>query len=414
MNLVNFELQSWLSHIERLHSKQIDMGLARVEKIAKKLNLKQFLCPVIVVGGTNGKGSVVTALENIYAAAGYQTGVYMSPHLLKFNERIRINQLDISDEKLIAAFETIESARENNSLSFFEFTTLSALVLFQQANLDILILEIGLGGRLDAVNIVENDVAIVTSIDFDHMDYLGNTLDEIAYEKASIARKNKWLICGEKNPPKTVFEVVQHKKSRLVLFDKDFDDDIFENKVLNIKSQNAAIAVKAVDCLQNRLPVSDDVIMTAILKTKLPGRFEKMDTPFPMILDVAHNPHASKWLAQQYQKLPVKKSAALVGMLKDKQIPETIEPLLPLIENWYVTKLSAERGSDGTIIAEFLKTRGIKNCYTFGSVEEALNAMHTAHDQNEWDRALIFGSFYTVAETKNWVIKLGENQWKKE
>lgn len=415
--MINTELSSWLAYIAELHQKRIDLGLDRVACVADQLNVRHFDCPVIVVGGTNGKGSTVTCLEQIYLAAGFKTGLYTSPHLLRFNERIKINHQEISDTALIHAFERIEHARENISLSFFEFTTLAALYLFQQATLDVLILEIGLGGRLDAVNIVENDVAVVTTIDLDHMDFLGNTREAIAFEKASIARKNKPFVCGDEYPPTTLFETVSKNQACLFQIKKDFDYQVLKNTMIysgqhihlnvsplpTIKAQNVATSLMAIECLQKKLPVSLSAILQGIQNTVLPGRFEMISSPMPCIMDVAHNPQAAMWLSEQYRQLSsVSKSAALVGMLKDKAMTETVAPLLPLIQDWYVTALSGERGSDGKQIAEFLKANGVKNCYTFGSVDAALTEMNTAYCQHQWNRALIFGSFHTISEAKNW------------
>jgi len=407
-------LADWLDYITVLHQKKIDLGLARVEKIAQQLHLKHFPCPVITVAGTNGKGSVTTCLEHIYAAAGLKTGLYTSPHLLRFHERIRINQQEVNDAALVAAFEAIDTARDL-SLSFFEFTTLAALLLFQQAKLDVLILEVGLGGRLDAVNVVENDLAIVTSIDLDHMEFLGHTRDAIAFEKASIARANKPFISGDENPPAQLFKTISEKRARLFQIKKDFDYRVTDSclhcfgknfeftlsPLPNIKPQNIAISIMAAICLQAILPVSEEAILQGVRQTMLPGRFEKITQPMPCILDVAHNPQASTWLSTQYQRLPpVQKSIALVGMLKDKAIPETIQPLLPFFDEWYVAKLSDERGSDGMVAIEFLKSRGVDQLQLFESVSIALDAMRHAYYQQKWDRALIFGSFHTIANAK--------------
>lgn len=399
-------LDDWFFHIKQIHKKRMELGLDRIAIVADRLELRTFSCPVITVGGTNGKGSCTKTLESIYSAAGYKTGLYTSPHLMEFNERIRIHNHNISDDTLIDAFEIIEHARQDVILSFFEFTTLAALWLFQQSDCDVLILEVGLGGRLDAVNIVDSDIAIVTSIALDHQDWLGNTRDAIAYEKASIARENKPFICGDLNPPARLFQTVEEKKAVLHLINRDFSYPV-ALPIPHLKPQNVAVAIAAVELLQNVLPVSVDQMAQGIRNTVLPGRFEIMSSPLPCILDVAHNPQASLWLAEQVQQLPrVQKTVAIVGMLKDKAMIETIEPLIPLVDVWCVCSLlleNEERGSDGAVIIEYLQTQHHKNCYNFLSVSDAMDYVKQQYCQAECDRVLIFGSFYTVAAAKKWL-----------
>ncbi len=399
-------LDDWFFHIKQIHKKRMELGLDRIAIVADRLELRSFSCPVITVGGTNGKGSCTKTVESIYATAGYKTGLYTSPHLMEFNERIRIHNQNIADDALIDAFEIVEHARQEIILSFFEFTTLAALWLFQQSDCDVVILEVGLGGRLDAVNIVESDVAIVTSIALDHQDWLGDTLDAIAYEKASIARENKPFICGDDNPPARLFQTVEEKKAILHWINRDY----FYPAALpvpHLKQQNVATAIAAIELLQTILPVSLDQMAQGIRDTVLPGRFEMVSSPLPCILDVAHNPQASLWFAEQVRQLPrVKKTIAIVGMLKDKAILETIEPLMPLVDVWCVCSLlseNEERGSDGATIVQYLQTQDHKNCYNFLSVSDAMDFAKQQHCQAECDRVLIFGSFYMVAAAKKWI-----------
>ena len=434
-HVMHHTLDDWFSHIQHIHQKRMDLGLDRVGMVAERLQLRQFSCPVITVAGTNGKGSCTKTLESIYAQAGFKTALYTSPHLMHFNERIRIANQTISDADLLRAFEKIESARVDTILSFFEFTTLAALWLFQQAACDVLILEVGLGGRLDAVNIVENDVAVITSIALDHMEWLGEDRESIAYEKASIARAGKPVISGEENPPEQIAQTVAAKKGILYQINHDFFYRVFEDHfycagkdfsydclpVPHLKPQNIATAICVIEVLKNRLTVSQSDVATGIIKTEWAGRFELCASPFPCILDVAHNPHAAAWLAEQYARLPrVQNTIAIVGMLKDKAMIETASQLIPYVNTWYVCSLlseAVERGSNGLEIAHFLETQGIKNCYTFASVEDAMYSLVQAHCQQECDRALIFGSFYTVAAAKSWLANkenTGENQWKKK
>lgn len=418
-------LDDWFFHIKQIHQKRIDLGLDRVGRVADRLSVRTFSCPVITVAGTNGKGSCVKTLESIYAQAGYKTGLYTSPHLMQFNERIRIHNQNISDENLLFAFEKIEQARLGVILSFFEFTTLAALWLFQQAQCDVLILEVGLGGRLDAVNIVESDIAIVTSIALDHMEWLGNTRDDIAYEKASIARENKPVICGDLNPPKKLFQTVREKNAVLHLINREYFCSETQDRsqaffacwsrdfcydslpIPHLKANNVATAIYAVSLLQNLLPVSENDLAQGICHTVLPGRFEIISSPPPCIFDVAHNPSASEWLADQICRLTlVKKTIAVVGMLKDKAMIETIEPLLSLVDSWCVCSLESEnleRGSNGSEILQYLQTWREKNCYNFLNVARAMDFVMQQYCKKECDRVIIFGSFYTVAAGKRWI-----------
>lgn len=395
-------LDVWFSHIESLHQKRIDLGLDRVGRVAEILEVMQFDCPVITIAGTNGKGSTAKTLSSIYTQAGYKTALYTSPHLMHFNERICINENMISDKVLLDAFSAVEKVRGSIVLSFFEFITLAALYIFKQAHCDVVILEIGLGGRLDAVNIVESDLAILTSVAFDHMEFLGNTLDEIAYEKASIARANKPFLCAMTNPPSKVKETVLDKKGHYYQIGRDFDYDFQKYPKPRLKTENVAAAVFAVTLLQMRLPVPESVIMKGIEETHWPGRFECIEKPFSCVLDVAHNPESAGWLASQYAKLPKVRTIGVIGMLKDKQQIETIRPLLPYVDRWCVCDLSIlepARGSNGNTLINFLGAEG-KNYTFFDSVD---GAMKTLDCQEQGDRALIFGSFYTVMAAKAWL-----------
>jgi dihydrofolate synthase/folylpolyglutamate synthase len=394
----------------------MDFSLERIDAVATALQLKKFSCPVITVAGTNGKGSTTKTLESIYTQAGFKTALYTSPHLMHFNERIRIHNHEV---------------RDTIPLSFFEFITLAALYLFSQAQCDVLILEIGLGGRLDAVNIVESDVAVVTSIALDHMDILGNTRELIAAEKAGIARHHKPLVCGDEDPPACIAAIVADKNGVLHQINRDFSYTLsngffhcmgehFSYRHLplpHLKPQNTAIAVYVTVLLQKKLPVSQAAIARGITSTVWPGRFEIVTSPVPCILDVAHNPSSAAWLAAQSQALPpVKNTAGIVGMLKDKAMLETVTELLPSIQTWYVCSLlseCADRGDNGLAITQFLKTAGVQYD-TFASVSDALYSVMQAHCQGQCDRALIFGSFYTVAAAKRWLKIQGENQCKKK
>lgn len=414
-------LFDWLTYINALHSKRIDLGLDRVTIVAKRLAVCEFpASTVITIGGTNGKGSTGAILQQTYLHAGYKVGSYTSPHLMCFNERVLLNGEMVSDEQLTNAFAMVEAARGDIALSFFEFTTLAALYIFKKAELDILLLEIGLGGRLDAVNIVDNDVSIVTSIDLDHMDWLGNTKEAIAIEKAGIARANKPFVSGDPNPPDTLKETVLSIGGNLYqsgidffitastdAYQWQFKNNTFEVKhnVHGLKSDNISAALMAVHILQNKLPVSKAVINQSIANTKLSGRFE-IGHPYPIVMDVAHNPAASAWLGQQYQAFiqgKENKTIGLVAMLSDKAMIDTVEMLNPCVDIWYVAGLDCERGSDGQALFEFLKTNSKKKCYYFNTVTQGCDHWFNQNNPTMTDHLLVFGSFYTVAEAKRWI-----------
>ena len=427
---MHIDLNDWFYHIKQLHDQRTELNLNRVKSVAKRLQLEHFDCPVITVAGTNGKGSVVKTLESIYFQAGFKVALYTSPHLMEFNERIRIHNQTISDTQLIRAFEIIDNARQETILSFFEFITLSALFLFQEAQCDVVILEVGLGGRLDTVNIVDSDVSVITSIGLDHTAMLGNTREEIAYEKACVARENKLLICGEENPPDTIAQTADAKKAVLFQINLDFfysvsnyyfrcygkQFDYTKLPIPHLKPQNCATAIAVIESLQHALPISSHHIAKGIAQTQWPGRFEMISSVIPCVLDVAHNESAAHWLLQQYRTLPpVQNTIGIVGMLKDKAMIETVSVLLLCVNTWYVCDLSrdTERGADGSVIAAFLQSKG-QVCQTFASVSDAMYSLGLAHHSHDDDRALIFGSFYTVAAAKRWILEKEKKSWKKK
>lgn len=405
-------LQQWLLKLEKLYPKTIEMGLDRIKIVAHKLSLTKFTCPVIMIAGTNGKGSCVELMASIGHAHGYRVGAYTSPHLLRFNERIAIDRTHVEDAKLMQAFETVENARGNVPLTFFEFTTLAALWIFQQVSLDLLLLEVGLGGRLDAVNIVDADIAIIASIDIDHIDWLGSTREEIGREKAGIFRPFKLAICGDSFPPESVHLAAKQLNSPLLSLGRDFHFQLTQNgwkwsfgeiqltqlPLPSLSVQNAAIALTALYALTPRLSFNAEGVAKGIKKAFLKGRFQRVEN---CILDVAHNPASAKLLALNCQKIGITNVKAVVGMLADKDIRETLAPLLPFVSAWYIGDLNVPRGAKAVCLAEELRVLGAVNCYAYGSVSAAFEAARAHVAEN----TLIFGSFYTVAE----VLHLLEN-----
>jgi dihydrofolate synthase/folylpolyglutamate synthase len=413
----SYNLQQWLQYLESLNPHKIQLGLERVQAVAERLQVNQFSCPVITVTGTNGKGSTVAFLESILHAAGYRVGAYTSPHLFNFNERIRLLNTAIDNEKLCEAFAAVEHARNKTTLTYFEFTTLAAFILFKQADLDVLILEVGLGGRLDAVNIIDADIAVITAIGIDHVEWLGADRESIGYEKAGIFRANKFVVCGDVNPPQSVLE--QAEKLCAKLFCKGRDFFYHKNKsdwdwqgsqtklshlpvpILDI--ENAATALMVLQLLQPGLPADFIATKTGIQNAFLPARFQQLDN---CIFDVAHNPQAAEWLANKLAQNPISgRTFAVVGMLADKDIPGTLRAMLPAIEEWHVADLIGPRAAKGELLAKALEQIGVMRYYNHPSIVQAYKTVQRLAGKQ--DRVVIFGSFYTIVE----ILKLRGEQW---
>lgn len=406
-----YDLHHWLLHLESLHPKSIEMGLSRILPIADSLELRFPNSFVVTVTGTNGKGSCVALLDITLRNAGYKVGTYTSPHLLRYNERIKINGLEIDDLALCNVFAEIESARGNISLTQFEFGTLAALLLFKHAQLDVVILEVGLGGRLDAVNIVDPDLAIITTIALDHMEWLGTTREAIGYEKAGIMRSGKPVICGDFDTPLSVKNHAEKIKAILLCMTKDFGYETFQehwrwwshNQFLEnlpipkIALQNAATALQAIESMSSKFLIQHTTIIAALQQVFLAGRFQIVDGPKQRIYDVAHNPAAAELLAEQLKNCSSKgRTFAVLAMLSDKDQLGTAMPLLPLIDSWYVAGLEVPRGGTAKILSNNLQSLGATNVFEHTNVEIAYRmALADAKDD---DRIIVFGSFYTVAK----------------
>lgn len=408
-------LSDWLNYLETIHPQTIRLGLERVNLVAKRLNLTEFNIPVVTIAGTNGKGSCTALLEAIWHAAGFKVGVYTSPHLIRFNERIRINNKSVSDESLCEAFSVIEEARAEIDLTYFEFTTLAALYLFKQANLSAIILEVGLGGCLDATNIVDADVAVISSISFDHMEYLGSDLASIAKEKAGIIKAGSQVVNGDIGQAETIQQVASSKHAQLWQIGKDYGYQLYEKswewwskqKTLkdlplpHLSEHNAAIVLMVVHLLQNRLACNAIDIQFGLNHARLAGRFQTIYCPQYCILDVAHNPASSQLLAQNLRKNPNPgRTLAVVSILGDKDLKGTLQPLTAIINHWYVGGLKVARGISAEKISQELQQLGVKDHQDFDSVEKAFIA--ALQDYQADDRIVVFGSFYSVAS----VLKL--------
>ena len=422
MPATTMSLNDWLLRLESMHPKAIDMGLDRVAAVAQILGLT-FGCPVITVGGTNGKGSTCAMLESILLQGGYRVGLYTSPHLLHFNERARINGELVSDDSLCAAFEKVDAARRDISLTYFEFSTLAILLLFVEAGLDAVILEVGLGGRLDAVNIIDADVAIVTSVDLDHQDYLGDTREAIGFEKAGIYRAGRAAICSDPAPPASLIDHATAIGADLWLFGRDFnysgDRQQWNYGGRNLRRNslaypslrganqllNASAALAALEALRDRLPLGAQEVRNGLVMVELPGRFQVLPGRPQVILDVAHNPHAAATLAQNLDNMgffPF--TYAIFGAMSDKDVIGVISHLKDKIDHWYLTGLPLDRAADTQYLADCLRQAGVKESTDkaaectirhFPNPQEAFIEAKGIASEN--DRIVVFGSFLTVA-----------------
>jgi dihydrofolate synthase / folylpolyglutamate synthase len=416
------QLESWLQRIESLHHRPIELGLARVREVAQRLGLR-LDCASIVVTGTNGKGSTCAMLDAILRAAGYRVGRYSSPHLLRFNERAAIDGELATDEALIDQFEAVEAARGQTSLTYFEFTTLAVLRLFAAQRLDVAVLEIGLGGRLDAVNIVDADCSIVTSIGLDHADYLGATRESVGFEKAHVYRSGRPAICADRAPPERLLGYARSIGADLRLIGRDFDAIVdpvagppgapplqwnfkgvnSRRSALPIPSlrgahqiQNAAGTLAALESLGQRLPVPQQAVREGLLHAQVLGRFQVLPGRPPIVLDVAHNPQAAAALAATLKAHPCSgRTHAVFAMLRDKDAAGVADELRSQVHEWLLAPTGGARGLDAKSLADLVGAPEERS-RCFDSVALALAAARGEAGPD--DRILVFGSFVTVAE----------------
>ena len=411
-------LADWLARIEALHPRTIELGLERVRVVAARLGLSAQAI-VFTVGGTNGKGSTCAMLESIVLASGYRVGLYTSPHLVHFNERARINGVPVASDWLVERFEAVERARGEVTLTYFEFTTLAVLLGFQHTPLDVWILEVGLGGRLDAVNLIDADCAIVTSVDLDHMDYLGPNREAIGLEKAHIYRPGRAAICSDPMPPESLIAHARAIGADLWRFGRDFNYSgdrqqwSYGGRALRRGSLaypalrganqllNASGVLAALESVRTRLPVSAQAIRQGFATVELPGRFQVLPGRPAIILDVAHNPHAAAHLASNLDNMGFfPETWAVFGVMRDKDIEGIVRALGDRITHWLLADLPSARAEQAGALAERLAAlvpAGNRNQMTcFSSPRGALAHARSKADEN--DRILIFGSFLTVAD----------------
>jgi dihydrofolate synthase/folylpolyglutamate synthase len=408
-------LHGWLQWQETLHSKQIDLGLERVFKVFQLLEKPVNRPLTITVGGTNGKGSSVAFLDAILRQSGYRVGSYTSPHLQRYNERIRINGIVVRDELICQAFERIEAVRGTTSLSYFEFCTLAALDIFARAALDVQLLEVGLGGRLDAVNIFDADVALIPSIGIDHSDWLGDTRELIAREKMGIFRSRRPAVVGDIDPPAIMETYSRELHTPLYLVGKDFsykkndDDWTWSNDTdtlthlphPNLLGQhqmgNAAAVLQVLSLLSPRLPLTEQAIVDGLRQVQLPGRFQVIDGTPLILLDVGHNPLSADILRDYLiSSFPDKKIHLIFNMMKDKDFVGVGQRLKSIVSHWYIAPLDNPRCADVEQVLTELNNCSIENVFSgFTSFDETLAA---AQDNSQsQDLIVIFGSFFLVS-----------------
>lgn len=418
-------LGDWLAYLEQLHPSAIDMGLERSQEVATRLGLGKPAPRVVTVTGTNGKGSTCAFVASLLRAQGLKVGVYSSPHLLRYNERVQIEGVEASDEALCQAFEAVEAGRGEISLTYFEMGTLAAFWLFQRSGLDAVVLEVGLGGRLDAVNLIDADLALVTSIGIDHSDWLGDSRDSVAFEKAGIFRPGRPALCGDLDPPQPLLDQAATLACPFFLRGRDYDLGITDRDwhwrglngkgqnvelvglpLLDLPMENAALALQAYLLLD--LPWDAGQIATALQGTRVVGRLDRrmvtwQGKSLTLLLDVGHNPHAADYLARRLaSRAPKGRRLAVFGLLADKDLDGVLAPLHTLVQDWAVAPLPTPRTRPSAQLQVALENLGA-SVASYASVQAALEAQcakATAEDE-----ILLFGSFYCVGEALEWLAR---------
>jgi len=407
-------LSDWLGWLEKSHPVEIDLGLARVRQVGERMQLLNPNAKVVTVAGTNGKGSCVTACASLLHAANFSVGVYTSPHLLHYAERIQVDGKPVSDAEICTAFEKIATAAATISLTYFEYGTLAALEIFKQRQVDYMLLEVGLGGRLDAINIIDPDIAIITSIALDHQDWLGDTRELIGAEKAGILREKKIFICADPNPPETVVQISRELQTQAYFIGPDFhyscteknwqwsgktaqgeNVNLSEMVMPHLPLPSVAAAVQAIFLLNINIPVK--VMETTLANLTLAGRFQKIvyrNREF--ILDVAHNPAATEYFAQRLNAEPCRGAThALVAMMADKDCAASLANLIGIVNFWYLLDLThIPRAASPEVLTEHLTQLAVP-VHAKGEMRKLLDNILSA--SAEGDRIVVFGSFYTVA-----------------
>ncbi|MBH44103.1 MAG: bifunctional tetrahydrofolate synthase/dihydrofolate synthase [Gammaproteobacteria bacterium] len=415
----NFKsLDDWLEWQQTLHPKNIDFKLERIKAVYKKLQLKKIAQKIIIIAGTNGKGSTASMLESILHENQLKVGVFTSPHILSYNERIKINKQHVHDDEIIEAFNQINEKRGNITLTYFEFATLTAFYLFNKSNLDYAVLEVGLGGRLDATNIIDSDISIITSISIDHTEYLGSTIDSIALEKAGVMRPFSFSIYAQKKPPKVLFKYAQNNKTYFKYNDKDFNIKIYDDfwtwrndkfkisrlpmlpLIGSFQYDHAGAVLSCLSYIESNLLENKQNLVNGFKNLDLLGRYQIIQSNPEIILDVAHNADAAKKLNDNLSNEISGKTLAVLGVLNDKDVYELVKPLKKTVDQWFCGTINSHRGMNADEIKHRLSTlisgESINSFTTISNAYE--NAIKTL---NHNDRLIIYGSFYTVSEVLN-------------
>lgn len=412
-------LSKWLSWQETLHRSKVDLGLDRCMPVVERMGLRQAKFPILTVAGTNGKGSVVAMLEAILRVAGYRTGAYTSPHLLRYNERICVNGVQVNDATIMASFQRIDAARSATSLTYFEFATLAGMDIFKRMHIDVAILEVGLGGRLDAVNLFDPDVAVVTTVDIDHVRWLGNDRESIGREKAGIFRSDRPAVYGDSRPPSSLEEHAKKLGAPLFRLGREFSCAIHgehwdwhgQGEILRTLPQpalmgsfqvfNASAAIMGLKLLSKRrsgVSIPLTAVRRGLETVRLPGRFQIITGPPERILDVAHNPQAARALTEMLRHRGCRgRTLIVVAMLADKDITAVVGMMKGASDVWYVANLNVGRGASADVLANVLRqTQASVFVRLFKTISEAyLTALADAAPE---DRIVVFGSFYAVGE----------------
>jgi dihydrofolate synthase/folylpolyglutamate synthase len=407
-------LAEWLIRQQSVHAKNIDLELTRVSAVARKLGVDRPRCPVITVGGTNGKGSVVAHLDCMLRGIGFATGVFTSPHLVRYNERIKLSGIEVTDAELVAAFERIEGARGDITLTYFEYSALAALIVFAQHAVDAVILEVGLGGRLDATNLVDSSVAVVASIGFDHRDWLGNSLEEIGAEKAGIFRAGKPAVLGSPDMPTSVFSAIERVGAKPLVAERDFNWHVARDSWSyrgprwsfdhlppsalpgTIQYRNAATAIAALEAMLEDTEVDAKAMSVALRSVELPGRFQIIPGPVEWILDVAHNEPAAQVLARHLkERSSAGRTFGVISVLADKDVAAVGRALMPVFDQWILCSLQAE--ARGLSAAELQRRLALPEDCSVTLADSVIAGCELARARAKpGDRVVACGSFLVV------------------
>ena len=409
-------VNEWLEWQQTIHPLNIDFKLERILNVYKRLNISKVAKKVITVAGTNGKGSTVSFLESVLKNNNYKVGAFTSPHILDYNERIKINGKEADDDLLIDAFELIDEKRGDITLTYFEFATLSAFYIFSQLDLDVAVLEVGLGGRLDATNIIDSDISIITSISIDHTEFLGNTIDSIALEKAGVMRPFKKSIFAQEKPPAVLYQYAKNKSVNLLVHNNDYNVSRYRNS-WSISSKSLSIeeipnlrmigdyqynyAAASILALQEILPEclsNENILKKSISQTQIAGRFQYLQNSPDIIVDVAHNEDAAKALLKNIKDKGYKEISVVLGILNDKDVYSIVEPFTSVVNNWFIGTINSERGMNAEEIKYRIKSlfKNTLNIKTYNSICSAFN--NARNHQTSDSLILVYGSFYTVSE----------------